>query len=203
MIRINLLGLKKEISKAAVPTVSMEGAKATAIFVVIGVLAVGVLFYHYQTLSKEADDLAKRMAAAQAEKTRLAQVKTEVDLFEKRKKAFQDRINTIERLKAGQTGPVTLLTSLANTVQLSEHLWLTNFVADNVKVSIDGVAGNVNTVADFIANLRRSGQFKTVEIRESFQDDKFKDIPTFVFSITAERVPPTPAQPAAGSASKT
>ncbi len=198
MIRINLLGIKKELPRAAMPSVAVEGAKVTVIFVVVVVLAVGALFYHYRLLASEADRLAQRMAAAQAEKTRLAQVKAEVELFEKRKQQYLSRINTIERLKASQTGPVTLLTSLANSVQMSEHLWLTNFVADSTKVSINGVASNVNTVADFIANLRRTGQFKTVEIQESFQDDKFKEIPTFVFTITAERVPPTVAQPTTG-----
>ena len=61
---------------------------------------------------------------------------------------------------------------------------------------MNGVADSVNTVADFITNLKRSGQFKSVEIRESFQEDRVKDFPTFVFSLNADLAPLT--TPSAG-----
>ena len=192
MIRINLLGIREKPSARRGPP-GTEGAKLTALFVVILALGVGLLGMHYMSLTNEKKILDDRMAKAEKEKVRLASVKTELDQFEKRKQLYLKQINIIEGLKQNQTGPVTLLNTVANTVRASDQLWLTNFKNDGAKVSIDGIAGSVNTVADFISSLKRSGQFKNVEIKEAIQDDKIKELTTFVFSITAERADIAPS----------
>lgn len=192
MIQINLLGIKKEVAKSRMPSVSMEGAKATVLLVAILVIAVGALGYHYTRLMQEADQLSKDIAKAEDEQKRLARVKSEYDEFEKRRQLLTKKINIIEGLKKAQTGPVTMLNVLAATVETSGALWLTSFETEGGKISMNGVANNVNTVADFISNLKRSGQFKNVEIKESFEDDRLPDLSTFVFSISAELVPPGP-----------
>ena len=194
MIRINLLGLKKDVPKGGgAPTITMEGAKLTAMFVVIIALGVVALVGHWYMLTAENTKLTKELQDAQAEKTRLATAKTQYEQFEKQRQFLERRQNIITSLKSNQSGPVTLLNTIASTVSASEQLWLTSFTNDGPKVEMDGVAGNVNTVADFIAHLKSTGQFKTIEIRESSQSDAFRDIPTFTFSISAELKPPAPA----------
>lgn len=191
MIRINLLGLKKEVSKSRMPSISMEGAKATALFVVILALAVLGLAGHYWMLSSEKVKLEDEMKMAEAEKARLARVKAEYEQFQKATQALQRRINIIEGLKKAQTGPVTLLSTLAATVESSGPIWLTSFDADDKnKITMAGVANSVNTVADFITNLKNCGQFKNVEIKESYQDASSKQVMMFLFSITADVVAP-------------
>ena len=186
------------------PSVSMEGAKATAVFVVIVALAVLFLAGHYTVLDREKATLDKQLSDARAEKATLDNLKRQVEEFEKKKQLLTRKINIIEALKKNQTGPVTMLNALATTVESSGTLWLTSFTNDGAKISVDGVAGNVNTVADFITNLKRSGYFKNVEIQQSYEDDT-KAISTFVFSITAEIAgsePPAgtaPAAPPAGA----
>ncbi len=194
MIRINLLGLKKELPKGGGgPAISMEGAKLTALLVLILALAVGALAAHWWMLNTANVRLTAELQKQREEKTRLANVKTEYEQFEKRQQFLIKRINIIDDLRKKQSGPVILLNTVANTVIASEQLWLTSFDNDGLKVNMDGVAGNVNTVADFISNLKRSGQFKSVEIKQTFHDDKYKDMPVFVFSISAELTPPPPA----------
>ena len=83
MIRINLLGIKKEV--AGPPTVSMEGAKLTVLFVVFLLLGVGVLVVDYMNIASKKAALDERMAAAQAEKARLEGVKREYDQNEQRR----------------------------------------------------------------------------------------------------------------------
>lgn len=196
MIRINLLGMKKEVSKSRMPSISMEGAKATALFVVILALAVLGLVGHYWMLSSEKAKLDDEMKAAETEKARLARVKAEYEQFQKATQALQRRINIIEGLKKAQTGPVVLLNTLAATVESSGPIWLTSFDADDKnKITMAGVANSVNTVADFITNLKKCGQFKNVEIKESYQDASSKEVMMFMFSITADLVT---AQPSGG-----
>lgn len=204
MIKINLLGTKERPKVSAGPQINVEGAKLTVLFVIIIALGAVVLVGHYVMLNRENARLTEELGRQEAEKKRLAAVRAELEVFEKRQALLIRRYNIIDGLRKSQSGPVNLLNTLASTVSSSEQLWLTSFENDGVRVNIDGVAGNVNTVADFIGNLKRTGQFKVVEIKESYQDDRFKEMPTFVFSISAEQVPPAPsATPTPGGASST
>ena len=194
MIRINLLGIRKEVARA--PAVSVEGAKLTVLLVIVLVAAVGVLVVDWQRISSQKAKLDKRMADAQANKARLEGIKRQYDQNLQHKQTLEQRINIIQELENKKTGPVRLLNTVVNTIELSEHLWLTSFSSQDNRVSMNGVADSVNTVADFITNLKRSGQFKSVEIRESYQEDRVKDFPTFVFSLNADLAPLT--TPSAG-----
>jgi Tfp pilus assembly protein PilN len=65
-------------------------------------------------------------------------------------------------------------------------------------LTINGSAGSINAVANYITQLKRSGYFQTVEILESHQDDTSKTIEVFIFSLTAKfGLPQTAAAPAA------
>jgi Tfp pilus assembly protein PilN len=69
---------------------------------------------------------------------------------------------------------------------------------------MDGAAASLNSVANFITALKRSGYFQKVEIKEAKQDEKTQNVQTFLFSINAEIAPngPVPASmPAAKPAS--
>ena len=187
MIRINLLGGRKKVARA--PAVSVEGAKLTVLLVIVLVAAVGVLVFDWQRLSSQKADLDKRMVEAQANKARLEGIKKQHDQYLQYKQTIEDRIDIIQELQDKKTGPVRLLNTVVNTVGLSEHLWLTSFSSKDDRVSMNGVADSVNTVADFITNLKRSGRFKSVEIRESYQEDRVKDFPTFAFSLNADLAP--------------
>jgi len=57
-------------------------------------------------------------------------------------------------------------------------------------LSMEGASASMNSVANFITALKRSGYFQKVEIKETKQDDKASGIQTFVFQMTAEIVPP-------------
>jgi type IV pilus assembly protein PilN len=190
MIRINLLGGRKEVARA--PAVSVEGAKLTVLLVIV-LVAAGVLVFDWQRISSQKAKLDKRMADAQTEKARLEGIKKQHDQYLQYKQTLEDRIDIIQELQDKKTGPVRLLNTVVNTVGLSEHLWLTSFSGKDDRVSMNGVADSVNTVADFITNLKRSGRFKSVEIQQSYQEDQIKGFPTFVFSINAEWAQLTPA----------
>jgi len=42
-------------------------------------------------------------------------------------------------------------------------------------------------VASLIANLQKTGYFKTVEIKETYQDEAVKDMQAFQFTLTCEK----------------
>ena len=49
-------------------------------------------------------------------------------------------------------------------------------------VDIQGMALTTDAVANLIANLQKTGYFKNIEIKETYQDDSFKDMQAFQFT---------------------
>jgi Tfp pilus assembly protein PilN len=54
-------------------------------------------------------------------------------------------------------------------------------------VNLEGTALSTDAVANLIANLQKTGFFKNVEIKETFQDDTIKDMQAFQFTLTCEK----------------
>src|SRR6266852_4192530 len=89
-----------------------------------------------------------------------------------------------------RTGAQELLDEIASTVSRTENLWLITMTRKGNNLSMEGASASMNSVANFITALKRSGYFQKVEIKETKQDDKSSGIQTFVFQMTAEIVPP-------------
>ncbi|MCU1340574.1 MAG: hypothetical protein JWO19_6155, partial [Bryobacterales bacterium] len=100
------------------------------------------------------------------------------------------RVQTIEQLQRDRTGAQELLDEIASTVSRTENLWLITMTRKGNNLSMDGAAASVNSVANFITALKRSGYFQKVEIKETKQDEKNSGIQTFLFQMTAEISPP-------------
>jgi Tfp pilus assembly protein PilN len=61
---------------------------------------------------------------------------------------------------------------------------------------MEGSAGSIVAVANFITQLRRSGYFDQIEIKESAQDDQITAVQMFNFTLNAQFALPQ-AMPAA------
>ncbi len=192
MIRINLLGqIRPKAARRPVDT----GAAMPVVFIgaglVLGALVLGFFYFTWQNqLNKENVEI-KRLTA---QKTELEQTKQQVELFEKQKDLLQRRVSTIEQLQRDRTGGQELLDMVANTVSRTENLWLTEMVRKGSVLSMEGTSASVNSVANFITALKRSGYFQKVEIKEAKQDDKNTAVQSFAFQISAEITPPNAAQ---------
>jgi len=191
MIRINLLGQTRP--KAARRPVD-TGAAMPLVFIGAGVLLGFLfLFYFYHSWQTQLADETKRIKTLQGQKTELEQIKLQVEAFEKQKDLLKRRVDTIEQLQKDRTGGQELLDQVANTVSRAENLWLTSMSKKNTAVTMDGASASLNSVANFITALKRSGYFQKIEIKESRQDDKNTAVQTFLFSITADIAPSGPA----------
>jgi Tfp pilus assembly protein PilN len=54
-------------------------------------------------------------------------------------------------------------------------------------IDITGMALSTDAVADLIANLQKTGYFKNIEIKETYQDEQVKDMQAFQFQLTCEK----------------
>jgi type IV pilus assembly protein PilN len=197
MIRINLLEqARPKPTRKAVPL----GATLPAILVLVAfAFAVLVLAVTYFQMDKDLGKEHERIKQLRAEKTDLERVKQQVEAFENEKRVLQQRVSVIEQLQRDRRGGQELLDMVANTVSRTENLWLTSMVRKGNSLSMDGSAASLNSVANFITQLKRSGYFQRIEIKETKQDDKNTAVQTFNFQLSADIAPPQPvtAVPAA------
>lgn len=197
MIRINLLGQPRpKASRAAVPLGSTLQLVTPLIVLLVAIL---VLYVLYATRASELAAVQEDVKRLRDEKTQLEQIKQQVEAFERQKAILQQRISVIEGLRRQKTGGQELLDMVATTVARTEELWLTSLERKGNTLTIEGTAGSINAVANYITQLKRSGYFDKVEIKESRQDERSTVVQTFLFSLTAEFVlPDTAAAPRAG-----
>jgi Tfp pilus assembly protein PilN len=196
MIRINLLGLPKpkkgkrgSAAAAAVAGVPGEGPGAL-MFLVLGlVIGLGAAGFLYWRASSEQARLEKEMQAAVAEGARLSAVKQKYDQRKKEAEAFEKRVKVIDELRAAQSGPVDLLNTIGTTVNNTDAVWLAGMTESGNNVNIEGMALSTQAVANLITNLKRSGYFKNVEIKDATQDPQVKDMTTFNFTLQCEKQP--------------
>ena len=205
MIRINLLGQARP--KAARRPVD-TGAALPLVFVGAGLVLGGlVLAYMYFSWQKQLSAENDRIKQLKAQKTELQQIKAQVEEFDRQKKLLQVRVDTIEKLQRDRTGGQELLDMVANTVSRTENLWLTDLSRKGSTLNIQGASASINSVANFITAMKRSGYFQKVEIEESKQDEKNTSFQTFTFKLNAEIAPTGPgagqAKPANAPAQST
>jgi Tfp pilus assembly protein PilN len=200
MIRINLLGqVRPKSARRPVDT----GAALPVVFIGAGlVLGALVLGFFYYTWQKQLNEENARIKVLTAQKADLEQTKLQVEAFEKQKVVLQQRVATIEQLQRDRTGGQELLDMVANTVSRTENLWLTEMTRKGNTLAMEGSSASINSVANFITSLKRSGYFQKVEIKETKQDDKNLAVQTFLFQISAEITPPpaVQARPASSAA---
>jgi len=190
MIRINLLGQTRP--KAARRGTAVDaGAAVPFVFIGAGAaLGVVVLFLLYFSWQRQLTEENQRIKTLQAQKTDLMQIKQQVDTFEAQKRILTQRVQTIEQLQRDRTGGQELLDEIASTVSRTENLWLTTMTRKGNNLAMEGSSASVNSVANFITALKRSGYFQKVEIKETKQDEKNTGIQTFTFQLNAEISPP-------------
>ena len=92
---------------------------------------------------------------------------------------------------------------VATTVSRTENLWLINMTRKGNTLNIVGSSASINSVANFITAMKRSGYFQKVEIDDTKQDEG-KSVETFTFKLNAEINPLGPqARPASAPAQNT
>lgn len=193
MIRINLLGTakpkkgKKGRKLFAMPQLTTDGPSPTIAGLAILVVAVAGLYFYYIQLQSTHEKLQNSLAEANKSIASMIKVKQAFLEHQRDYDAVKRRFDVIDQLRAGQVGPVPLMTSLSDTVNKTDGVWLLNMRDDGASVSLDGVALGPNSVANLMTNLRRSGYFKNVELHETAQEDNQK-LQTFSFSLVCEKM---------------
>jgi len=157
--------------------------KVLMVLVLAGLMNFG---YWYQ-LDKQHRDIAAKMEVAARKNAELADVKARYLERQREAENYKRRVDVIDQLRAAQAGPVDLLSTIGATVNDTEAVWLNSMKDQGSSVDIEGMALSTDAVASLIANLQKTGPFRNIEIKETYQDDTYKEMQAFNFTLTCEK----------------
>lgn len=188
MIRINLLGTPRRTrgKRAAAASVPGEGSSNMVLGLVVALGLLIAVAASYMWVQRQHDRLQSDFQKAVAENQRLADVKAKYEASKRKADLFERRVKVIDELKEAQKGPVNLLNLVADTVNKTDAVWLEAMTSDGKNLDFTGMALSADAVADLMTNLRKTGAFKTVEIKETSQDSSVKELQAFKFELICE-----------------
>jgi type IV pilus assembly protein PilN len=189
MIRINLLPVRVSKKKEA-------GKQQLALFAVI-LLAGLVANFLWQ--SSRAADLKARQAKLARTRDDIAQLERiigEVRNIKDQQLALQQKLDVLERLKAGRAGPVRMLDELATITP--KQLWLSKMEQKGGAVVFTGTAPSIDDVSAFMTALKTSRHFGGVELKKTAATAAAAErLVTFEITAAAKGVTPPDGAPGA------
>lgn len=186
MIRINLLPVREIEAESGRRQELIIAGVSLALTLA---LMLGLYLFQLSRLSnleKEMADLRKELEALNV------QAKGVVEL-QKKIGDLKEKLKVIEELNKKKTGPVRVMESLSSATP--SRLWITQFKETGGTVTIDGLAVDNQTIADFLKALANFVYFNNVDLVETTQIEQ-EGIPLKKFSIKSNLLyqpPPVPS----------
>lgn len=155
MIRINLLPVR-----AAKKKESIRLQLTVAGLVTFLVFALTIAYYIKLTIdvSQRRDDIAKNEAELKELDIKIG----ELNKLQDQKRTVLSKLEVVDRLEAGRTGPMVLFDRISDA--MPEKLWLKSMKDDNKVITLDGSAGGDEAIPDFMRALERAPEFKRVDL---------------------------------------
>jgi len=165
MIKINLLLARKEKRKG--------GLKKEFIVLILSVvLLLAILVFIQWGLNKKLEDTVAQNAQKRQEIAKYKSLTTEVEKKKQEQKMLQSRLDIINSLRKDKARAAMVMDELS--VDKPEKLQLESLKKDGVRLGIEGIALDDETIANFMTNLRKSKLFKNVDLIVSEQIEQSK-----------------------------
>lgn len=165
MIKINLLLARKEKKK-----IGMRKE------IIIAVLSIGLLLVIFGVVhwkfGQEKEDTLAQISNVKKEIAYYKSLSTEVNKAKEAQKVLQEKLNVINSLRREKGGPARVLDELS--IQKPEKMQFESLRKDGLKLGIEGIALDDETVANFMTNLRKSKIFRNIELIVSEQSEQSK-----------------------------
>jgi type IV pilus assembly protein PilN len=158
MVRINLLPVRVSKKKEA-------GKQQLAI--VAAVLVAGLLANWLWASSREGDLKSReaKLARTREDIAQLERIIGEVKNIKDAQQELQKKLDVLDKLKQGRSGPVRMLDELATVTP--RQLWLTKLDEKGGAMSFSGSALSIDDVSEFMSKLKQSKFFAKVELKRT------------------------------------
>lgn len=164
MIRVNLTPAR---ARAAFQ-LRMPVANLGIVFLLVYVAAGIGLGWYWWSLAAEEKRLTADVDRATKELTTLRALIGQSTKVKAQVAELRQRVQVIGELTKNQGRPIMLLDAFVDAVP--PDLWITGLEEKTRVLKVTGTAFSTTAVSDFMANLRRSGKFKDVDILVARQD---------------------------------
>ncbi|RMG12129.1 MAG: fimbrial protein [Deltaproteobacteria bacterium] len=158
MIRINLLPVRQAKRKE-------QGRIQLVIGLFVLIAAVAGNYVWARQVEGELSRVDNEVKKVKAEIKELEKIIGEVQDIEKRQKDLQQKLDILEKLRKGKTGPVKMMDALARAKP--KDLWLTKFEEKNGKFVMEGQALSHEELAQFISALKSSPFFSNIQLKKA------------------------------------
>ena len=158
MIRINLLPVRVSKKKVA----GRQQVLLLGLVVVLAIVATWVW------ASSRAGDLATReskLRRTKEEITQLDRIIGEVKDIKAQQAALKEKLDTLEKLKAGRSGPVKLLDKLAQVIP--PRLEIRKMDEKSGTVVFEGSGATIDDVSAFMTALKQTPYFSAIELKKT------------------------------------
>jgi type IV pilus assembly protein PilN len=186
MIRINLLPFRTERKKENI-------RRQVSIFLLSLALLLIVLFYYNFNLNSKIRNLNGRIKTAKTELNKYDKINKEIAQIKKKLDNLKKKMAVMEKLEADRFEPTRLLDTMTQVI-VPKRMWFTRLLSKGQKVTINGIALDNKTVADFMVRLENCGLFSNVALktlkRRRVQKSNFKS-----FQIDCLKKPSSQPQP--------
>ena len=162
MIKINLLPLRASKKKETI-----RQQVSILIICLVGVLLIGLSVYGF--LRSQIAGMKTEISNSQAELTALKAKIGTIDNIKKLQADVKKKLDVLEQLRRGKTGPASRLAALSDSVP--PKLWLTRYAENGSSISVSGVAMSEELIAIFMKTLQASGAFSNVDLVVSEQSE--------------------------------
>lgn len=163
MIRINLLPVRAAKKKDL-------GLKQ---LVLLGLLVVGALlgnYYWWASVDSTLESTKSQIVKLEQDIAQLDKIIGEINEISKQKKALEEKLSVLEKLRKGRSGPVRMLDELATV--MPEKVWITTIDEKGGAMVIKGGAMTNEDLADLMKALKKSPFFSEPSLKKSVQSRK-------------------------------
>ncbi len=172
MIRINLLPFRAARKKENI-------RRQLMIYALSVVLLFSVMGYTLFSLTSTLNGLKEDEKRIQDELKSHEQTIKKIAELDKKIKEIRAKLEVIQRLEKGKTGPVHLLDEIAMAVP-KEKLWLSSLKESKGNLTLTGTAMDNETVALFMTNLEKSDYITGVDL----QSAKLRTLPEYKLNVS-------------------
>jgi Tfp pilus assembly protein PilN len=192
MIKVNLSGKQQQQQKKPVTKVASKPALTVPsnalpllhLVIVFGTAVLG--YFWYSNLTAQSADLTNQISVLKEQQSKLDAIIKQEKIYESRKTEFEKRIQIIEDLRKNQLSPVVMLDALGDAIDRTRYVWLSNLSQNNAQITMSGTGTSVDTLSDFVANLKSTGYFRDINLAR-FDDSRGN----YTFSLSCEFSPPS------------
>lgn len=181
MIRINLLPFRAARKQESI-------RRQLSVFVLLFILASILCIMGHFYLKSKINALNAEIKSTQTQVAKYNKINAEIAQIKKDLEILKKKTEVIQSLDTNRTAPVMLLEAMTELV-VPKRMWFTNFGSKANSISVDGIALDNKTVADFMTLIEKSGKYVNIKL-SSIKQTAISGRNLKQFGITFERKAP-------------